>query len=282
VATIWSRMVVTLPAYHGRTICGTLAMPGGFRVGRRSRRAFSKMECERCELDPPYARLYWCYGAAHSNLFRTMCRLLFAGLLSLCCAAGTIREAAAEPALRAGYAEADITPALDAGKPVYLAGYGMGRKATGVHDPIMARCVVLESGGERIALASVDLIGLQYPAVQAIRAKLPDFRYVMVASTHNHEGPDVIGIWGRGPFHRGVDDAYVDLVVERVAAAIQEAAQRLAPVEADYGTAEDESLVNDSRQPIVKDGVLRVVRLRQAGTPMPAALIVQWNSHLEA
>jgi hypothetical protein len=104
----------------------------------------------------------------------------------------------------------------------------------------------------------------------------------MVASTHNHEGPDVIGIWGRGPFHRGVDDAYVDLVVERVAAAIQEAAQKLAPVEAAYGTAEDESLVNDSRQPIVKDGVLRVVRLRQAGTPMSAALIVQWNSHPEA
>jgi hypothetical protein len=210
-----------------------------------------------------------------------MCRLLYVGLVGVYCALGTTASGT-EPVLRAGYAEADITPQLVPGKPVYLAGYGMNRKATGAHDPIMARCIVLESGGERIALASVDLIGLQYPAVQAIRAKLSDFRYVMVASTHNHEGPDVIGIWGRGPFHRGVDDAYVDLVIERVAAAIQEATQKLAPVDAAYGTAEDESLVNDSRQPIVKDGVLRVLRLRQPGTPMPAALIVQWNSHPEA
>src|SRR5688572_23880205 len=177
---------------------------------------------------------------------------------------------AANPPLAAGFAAADITPALGGEKPVYLAGYGMNRKARGVHDPLFARTVVLASGDEKIAIVSVDLVGLQYPQTKAIRAKLPQFKYVLVASTHNHEGPDVIGIWGRGPFHRGVNEAYLDLVVERVAAAIQEAAQRLAPVEADYGTAEDESLVNDSRQPIVKDGVLRVVRLRQAGTPMPA------------
>jgi len=206
-------------------------------------------------------------------------RLSIAGVVAALFLAPVVR--AAEP-LRAGFAEADITPALDAGKPVYLAGYGMNRKATGVHDPIMARCVVLESRGEKIALACVDLIGLQHPEVKEIRAKLPEFRYVMVSSTHNHEGPDVIGIWGRGPFHRGVDDAYVTLVVERVVAAIKEAAGKLVPVSAAFGTAEDESLVNDSRLPIVKDGVLRVVRLNQAGTPMPAMLVVDWSSHPEA
>src|SRR5687768_2163678 len=87
------------------------------------------------------------------------------GLLSLSWTA-----AAAEPLL-AGFAEVDITPALK-GKPVYIAGYGMNRKATGVHDPIMARTVVLSAGGERIALVSVDLIGLQYPAVKEIRSRL--------------------------------------------------------------------------------------------------------------
>jgi hypothetical protein len=190
-------------------------------------------------------------------------------------------SAAAAP-LKAGFAEADITPALAPGKPVYLAGYGMGRKAVGVHDPIMVRAAVLESGGQRIALACVDLIGLQHPQVKEIRSRLADYRYVMVASTHNHEGPDVIGIWGRGPFHRGVDDAYLELVVERTVAAIQEAAGKLAPVTARFGTAADETLVNDSRLPIVKDGVLRVVRLDQAGTTMPAGLIVAWTSHPEA
>lgn len=191
-------------------------------------------------------------------------------------------SASAAETLLAGFAEVDITPALDGGKPVYIAGYGMNRKAEGVHDPIMARTVVLTRGSERIALVSVDLIGLQYPAVKEIRSRLADFRYVMVSSTHNHEGPDVIGIWGRGPFHRGVDEAYVELVIEKVAAAVKQAASMLAPVTAAYGTAEDETLLGDSRLPVVKDGVLRVVRLNKAGTAAPAVLLVQWNCHPEA
>ncbi|MCI0361421.1 MAG: hypothetical protein L0211_23305 [Planctomycetaceae bacterium] len=212
-------------------------------------------------------------------------RCFFAGVVAVFLFAPAAAFAQASPAtepLKAGFAEADITPALVAKKPVYLAGYGMNRKAAGVHDPIMARCVVLEGGGEKIALACVDLIGLQYPQVKEIRAKLPEFRYVLVSSTHNHEGPDVIGIWGRGPFHRGVDEAYLSLVVERVVASIKEAAGKLTPVTAAFGTAEDESLVNDSRLPIVKDGVLRAVKLHHAGTATPAMLIVDWSSHPEA
>jgi hypothetical protein len=209
-----------------------------------------------------------------------LCRLSLA-LAALLCAPVIVSAVGAEPLL-AGYAEADITPQVGAKRPVYVAGYGMNRKAVGVHDPIMARCLVLESGSQRIALACVDLVGLQYPAVQEIRSRLPELQYVMVSSTHNHEGPDVIGIWGRGPFHRGVDDEYVALVVQRVATAIEQAAGRLQPVTAAYGTAEDESLLRDSRLPTVKDGVLRVVRLNKAGSNSPAAIIVQWNCHPES
>jgi hypothetical protein len=174
---------------------------------------------------------------------------------------------------------------------VYVAGYGMNRRATGVHDPLYARCVVLAHHRQRVAIVSVDLVGLQYPAVKAIRARLPEIDYVLVSSTHNHEGPDVIGIWGRGPFHRGVDDAYVATVVERVGQCVKQAAGKLNPVTAEYGTAEDESLLADTRLPIVKDGVLRVVKLdgaagsRAAGNKAAgsaAGLIVQWNCHPES
>ncbi len=194
-------------------------------------------------------------------------------------------------ALEAGFAETDITPDVKGKKPVWLAGYGMGRSATGVHDPLMCRCVVLQDGQDKIALVSVDLVGLQYPDVQRIRAKLPDFKYVMVSSTHNHEGPDVIGIWGRTAFHRGVDDAYIDLVVERTVEAVRKAERVLLPVAPAYGTAEDETLLNDSRKPIVKDGVLRVLRFdsperdRLGDTPAPRkafGILVQWNCHPEA
>jgi hypothetical protein len=163
-----------------------------------------------------------------------------------------------------------------------MAGYGMNRRAKGVHDPLFARTVVLQCGEQQIAIVSVDLVGLQYPQVKAIRARLPQLKYVLVASTHNHEGPDVIGIWGRGPLHRGVYEPYLDLVVERVVASVQQASARLAPVTAAYGIAEDETLLRDSRLPIVKDGVLRVVKLTKSGGTDAAGLLVQWNCHPES
>jgi hypothetical protein len=134
--------------------------------------------------------------------------------------------------LRAGFAAVDITPDLANSRRIYLAGYGMNRRAAGVHDRLYARTVVLEHAGQRIAIASVDLVGLQYPDVKAIRTKLPGFAYVLVASTHNHEGPDVIGIWGKGIFHRGVDEKYLAWVVEQVALSVKQAAAEMAPVTA--------------------------------------------------
>ena len=184
--------------------------------------------------------------------------------------------------LRAGFAAVEITPSVDDGQRVYLAGYGMNRRAKGVHDPLYARTVVLRHGDKRLAIVSVDLVGLQYPAIKAIRAKLPEFSYVLVASTHNHHGPDVIGIWGKGLFHRGVDDAYIDWVVGRVAHSVREADKQLTSVTAAYGAAEDDSLLADTRIPLCKDGVLRAVRLDRADTGAPAGLLVQWNCHPES
>lgn len=195
---------------------------------------------------------------------------------------GALTAGAAQQPLAAGFAAVEITPDLKSGQPIYMAGYGMNRKAKGVHDALYARTVVLASGDEKIAIVSVDLVGLQYPQVKAIRARLPQLKYVIVSSTHNHEGPDVIGIWGRGPFHRGVYEPYLDVVVQRVVACVEQAAQKLAPVTAAYGAAEDESLLHDSRLPIVKDGVLRTIKLTKAGGSEAAGLLVQWNCHPES
>ena len=188
----------------------------------------------------------------------------------------------ADAPLRAAFAAVDITPDVKGKKPVFLAGYGHGRVAKGVHDRLMARGLVIESGGEKIALVAVDLVGLQYPAVQQIRKKLPHYKYVMVSSTHNHEGPDVIGIWGATPLHNGVDPDYIKLVVEQVVKLVRTAEAALLPAEAFYGTAKDESLLGDSRLPKVYDGVLRTVRFNRAGSKKRLGVLVQWNCHPEA
>jgi len=191
-------------------------------------------------------------------------------------------SAAESKTVQIGFGESDITPDVKGKKPVWLAGYGMGRKATGVHDPLMARCLVLGDGHQKIALVSVDLIGLQYPAVKEIRAGLKDFKYVLVSSTHNHEGPDVIGIWGRGPFTRGVDDDYVASVVSKVVELVKKTAGQLAPTTAAYGTASDEELLGDSRKPVAKDGVLRAIKFSKPDSKEVAGLLVQWNCHPES
>src|SRR5438876_11902247 len=116
-------------------------------------------------------------------------RPLAAGL-ALLLAAG---PASADMGLTVGFGEADLTPELGK-KPVYLAGFGQNRKATKVHDPIMARAVVLGHGDQKIALVSADVVGLFVTSAERVRAKLPGFRYVLVSATHNHEGPDTLGL----------------------------------------------------------------------------------------
>lgn len=187
---------------------------------------------------------------------------------------------AADPPLSVGFGEADVTPKLGA-KPVYLAGFGQNRLATRVHDPIMARAVVLSDGATKIALVSVDVVGLFLPTVERARAKLPGFRYVLVSSTHNHEGPDTLGLWGRSPFASGVDPDYLTRVVDEIVSAVTAADAARKPAVAKIGTAKGPELLHDNRLPIVKHDDLVALRFEPPGGGKPLGVLVQWNCHPE-
>jgi len=93
----------------------------------------------------------------------------------------------------------------------------------------------------------------------------------------------VVGLWGRSPFHRGVNDHWIEeVVVKRMASMVRAASARLSPVTAAFGTAKDQTLLNDSRQPTVFDDVLRTLVFRNVGDGKLAGILVQWNSHPEA
>lgn len=183
------------------------------------------------------------------------------------------------PALEFGYAEIDVTPAL--GKsPVFLAGFGQNRKATKVHDPIMVRAVVLAEGDQKIAMVSVDVVGLFLPAVERVRAKLPGFKYVLVSATHNHHGPDTLGLWGPTPVQSGLDADYLKKVEAACVEAVTLADARK-PVVAKIGSARDAALVNDTRLPVVKHDELVALHFRDPKSDAPRGVIVQWNCHPE-
>lgn len=190
-------------------------------------------------------------------------------------------QAADAPPLEVGFARADLTPDVDGPKPVWIAGYGHNRKATGVHDKLWARAVVIKAGDRKVALVSVDLVGFMYPNTRNVRAKLDGYAYVLVSATHNHEGPDTIGLWGPTERVSGVDPDYLALAESRIVEAVRAAEAGLRPAKAEYGTAEDESLLHDSRQPIVKDGVLRALRFASPDDGKTLGVLVQWNCHPE-
>jgi len=181
--------------------------------------------------------------------------------------------------LEAGFAEADITPKFG-DTPVYMAGFGQNRKATGIHDPLKARAVVLKQGERKLALVSIDVVGYPLSEVVAVRRRLPGFIYVLVSSTHNHEGPDTIGLWGPSPFKSGVDPSYMKFVAEQIAKAVHDAEAGCRPVTAHLGTARAPELLHDGREPYIKHDELVAMQFLDK-TGKPSGILVQWNCHPE-
>jgi len=189
-----------------------------------------------------------------------------------------IRDAAF--AIEAGFGKADITPKLG-DKPVYMAGFGNNREAKKIHDPLMARAVVLKDGETKIALVSIDVVGFGYPNVVRIRKQLPGFTYVLVSSTHNHEGPDTIGLWGKDLSQSGVDPDYIAHVESQIIKAVKDADTATKSVTARIGTANSPELLHDGREPYVKHDEIVALKFLEKDSNKPVGIVVQWNCHPE-
>lgn len=167
---------------------------------------------------------------------------------------------------------------------MYLAGFGHDRKATGVHDELWARAVAVGDGRRRIAIVSVDLIGLFHADVSKARALLerrtPGAELV-VSSTHNHEGPDTMGLWGSGRLASGVDPAYLDRVRRTIVDVAAEALSRLQPARLVLAKTRTPGLIEDARLPRVIDDTLVAMQVVASdGTTL--GTLVNWSSHPEA
>lgn len=197
---------------------------------------------------------------------------------AMLCGPLTLSVGGEAPPLRVGFGAADVTPALD--KPVFLAGFGKNRVAKGIHDPLMARAIALHDGQNKIAIVCVDVVGLFHPVVERIRQRLPGFSYVLVSSTHNHEGPDTLGLWGPSPFQSGVDPAYLKKIEDGVIKAIQQADRELQGASARIGVVQAPELVRDSREPYVKHDDLVALQFADA-RGKKLGIVAQWNCHPE-
>ena len=92
--------------------------------------------------------------------------------------------------MRAGVAKIEITPQ---GEGVFLGGYDARTSpATGVHDPLFARALVLECGEQRIALVSLDLIWFPSERVAREAKERLGVGLVLTAAIHSHSTPDFL------------------------------------------------------------------------------------------
>jgi hypothetical protein len=157
--------------------------------------------------------------------------------------------------LMVGAAKAIITPTVNEADPyadpVWMGGWDI-RVAVGIHDELYARSVVVRSKGTTIAFVAVDLIGLFYADVQEIRTMVDPslgIDHVIVAPTHNHEGPDTLGLWGPDPFVSGVDPEYMVFVKEQVVSCIEAAAQAMEEAELEVAHTTVPGIMANGRDP---------------------------------
>lgn len=135
-----------------------------------------------------------------------------------------------------GVARRVITP--DPLLPV-SGGMGPASPATEKRGELMACALVMQSGTERVAIVSVDLLG--FPRVLGDRARqlisgVPAGN-VLIGASHTHSAPDCYAFPDGKGGHTG-DLKYMDFVSRQVSAAVNEATSKLQPAKVRIGTGE--------------------------------------------
>ncbi len=189
------------------------------------------------------------------------------------------------PKLFAAAGKADITPDLES-ETIFLAGYGAsGRRATGIHDPLYVRAMVVSDGEKTVALVAVDSIGIFRQDVLDIRTRLGwkgKNRYLLLAATHDHSAPDTLGLWGRFPGVSGVDKRYQARLKKTVVELVKDLSSKLQEAEMSAGKRmlDPRGLCRDSRDPIVIDPELNVLSFKSR-KGRPIGTLVRWSCHPE-
>jgi len=192
-----------------------------------------------------------------------------------------------QPRLRVGAAAVDVSPY---NYRVWIAGFGAGRISRGVLDPIFARALFIDDGRSPVVFLVLDVVGIGLPDVKRIRnlvtASAPE--RIIVIATHNHQGPDTLGMWGFGPFvplESGILREYHEQMLRKAARAVElavadarEASLSFGSVEIPEGWAENLWFPHDRSK---LDSEMTVLRATD-GQGRVIATLINWACHAEA
>jgi hypothetical protein len=168
---------------------------------------------------------------------------------------------------------------------IYVSG-GVDHPAGDVHDPIDARAVAVGDGQHTVVVVSVVAQGIFQDYIEEARTEAQQMRPgiddVIVSANHNESSPDTIGIYGapEDPSgtvgeHSGIDEYYMQFLVDRIAAAAVNAfdARRPAslwvrefqlPGSVEVRLSNNFPTTNDDETPAAIDPKVRVLQARDA------------------
>ncbi|MFP4384135.1 MAG: hypothetical protein ACLFSE_08800, partial [Spirochaetia bacterium] len=171
--------------------------------------------------------------------------------------------------------------------PLYLAGFHHNRPAAGVHDDLWARAIVIDDGNTTVGLVVLDSIGIFHGEVMKIRQAVKQaglgYDHIIITATHNHEAPDLMGLWGGDYFTTGVNQEYLAFVRDRTVTALKEALDNAEPAvpSAAKIPLPGKDLVRDSRKPEVIDGDLYLLSFHNAESGDLIGTMINHGNHPE-
>ncbi len=189
--------------------------------------------------------------------------------------------------LTAGVARVDLTPPMS--MKASLGGYGarMNKPATGVHDRIFGKAMVLSDGDKRFALVTADVLGLPPAFKPAVLKALAEDGWgkeqVMLLPSHSHTSIDmsalnpknVLKIPQIGLFHKEL----YELTVANLAKVITQAAAKLEPVKVGTDSIRLKGWNRNRRKGnTLTDDELTITRVDKADGK-PLAVLVNWTAH---
>ncbi len=146
------------------------------------------------------------------------------------------RPSANKRILRAGAHAIDVSPRSF---PAVISGGFLAGTAGSLRDPLHARCLVLDDGTTRVAIAVVDTLMMpreMLDRVKTLASKATGIaaERMLISATHTHSAPSVMGALGTG-----VDQPYARLLPEKIVKGIELAAKNLAPARIGWAVAKD-------------------------------------------
>lgn len=189
--------------------------------------------------------------------------------------------------------------------PTWIGGFAPLRPALEIHDPISARAAIISHEGDYLVFVGLDLVGLSSPRIDAAREALEaqgmDGTRLIVASSHNHDGPDTMGLWGNPLLGvTGRDLAYQERITEAIVEAVIEASKVMTEAELSVGSVDMRDrgpwfngssfggknpdtrmhgMIHDGRDPVVVSDQLLVIQANQSdGTVFT---MTNWSGHPE-